>query len=227
MTRQSPGRVLKRASGRFRRTTRRLVRGPSDQQVLNALVASGVAAIGVGSYGAPRIVAFEPKGSTKPYVSIGRFCSIAQGVTFVVNGDHRTDWVTTYPLRMRFGLDGANADGHPKNTGPVIVQHDVWIGFNATIMGGVTVGSGAVIAAGSLVTKDVRPFAIVGCVPARELRRRFDDETIQALLDVAWWDLEPDEVTGLAGGPMPRTRHSEPQQCGRSDHSDFSRRLVR
>ncbi len=103
-------------------------------------------------------------------------------------GNHRIDWVTTFPFRAVYGLEGAYADGHPETKGDIEIGSDVWIGRGARVMSGVTIGHGAVVAAYSVVTKDVRPYAIVAGVPASERRRRFTDEQITALLQIAWWD---------------------------------------
>jgi acetyltransferase-like isoleucine patch superfamily enzyme len=137
---------------------------------------------GAFTYGRPRIFTW---GVTK--VSIGKFCSISSGIN-IVGGEHNMRWVSTFPLRERFQLPGRGKDGHPKTKGPIIIGNDVWIGMGATILSGVTVGDGAVIAAHSVVTKDVPPYAIVAGNPAQVLKYRFDQETIQALLRIQWWN---------------------------------------
>ena len=110
------------------------------------------------SYGKPRILAFQ----SHEKVVIGKYCSIAEGVTIMPGGDHRVDWVTTYPLRIMFKMDGANQDGHPSTKGDVIVGNDVWIASGVKILSGVKIGDGAVIGANALVSKDVEPYSIVG-----------------------------------------------------------------
>ena len=122
------------------------------------------------------------------HVQIGAFCSIGPDVILMDGGDHRVDWVSTFPFRAVFDLPGAYADGHPRSRGDIEIGNDVWIGRGARIRSGVRVGDGAVIAAYAVVTHDVRPYAIVAGVPAREVRRRFSGEQVEALERIAWWD---------------------------------------
>jgi acetyltransferase-like isoleucine patch superfamily enzyme len=141
--------------------------------------------IGRGTYGNPRVVTFP--GDTGR-VTIGSFTSIGRDVHLMDGGNHRLDWVSMFPFRAVYGLDGAYADGHPATKGNIEIGSDVWIGRGARVMSGVTIGDGAVVAAYSVVTGDVRPYAIVAGVPARERKRRFTDQQIEALLEIAWWD---------------------------------------
>jgi virginiamycin A acetyltransferase len=128
---------------------------------------------------------------------IGKFCMIASGVTFIMNGaNHLTDAVSTYPFAI-FGNGWENAmegKSYP-NKGDTIIGNDVWIGYNATIMAGVKVGDGAIIATNSTVTKDVEPYSIVGGNPAREIRKRFSEDDIQKLLALRWWDWDAEKIT--------------------------------
>lgn len=121
-------------------------------------------------------------------IHIGAFCSIARNVEFIVGGQHRTEWATTFPLRVYFGLPGLLRDGHPAARPDIEIGNDVWIGAGACILSGITIGDGAVVGARAVVSKDVRPYAIVVGNPAREVRRRFDDNTIKGLLELAWWN---------------------------------------
>ncbi len=128
---------------------------------------------------------------------IGKFCMIASGVTFIMNGaNHLSDAFSTYPFAI-FGHDWANAmEGKDYPTkSDTIIGNDVWIGYNATIMPGVKVGDGAIIATNSTVTKDVAPYAIVGGNPAREIKKRFSDEDIEKLLELQWWDWDVEKIT--------------------------------
>lgn len=129
---------------------------------------------------------------------IGKFCAIARGVKFIMNGgNHSLRGFSTYPFEI-FGADWQKVsnryenDPQPKDT---VIGNDVWIGYEAVVMPGVEVGSGAVIGAKSLVTKDVPPYAIVGGNPAKIIRLRFDQSTIDHLLLIAWWDWEIDKIT--------------------------------
>jgi acetyltransferase-like isoleucine patch superfamily enzyme len=141
--------------------------------------------MGRASYGRPLIPTFP---GDDAHVRVGSFVSIAHDVTLMDGGNHRADWVTVFPLRACLGLPGAYADGHPTSKGDILIGNDVWIGRGARVLSGVTIGDGAVIAGYSVVTKDVRPYAIVAGNPAREVRRRFSDEQVDALLEIAWWD---------------------------------------
>ena len=128
---------------------------------------------------------------------IGKFCMIASDVTFIMNGaSHLSDALSTYPFAI-FGGDWAGAmDGKTyPSKGDTVIGNDVWIGYGATIMPGVTIGDGAIIATKSVVTKDVAPYAIVGGNPAKEIRKRFSEDKIEALLKLAWWDWPIEEIT--------------------------------
>lgn len=128
---------------------------------------------------------------------IGKFCMIASGATFIMNGgNHLTDAVTAYPFAI-FGGDwsGAMEGRHYPVKGDTVIGNDVWIGHQATIMPGVRIGDGAIIAANATVTRDVEPYAIVGGNPATIIRKRFSDEDIEDLLELRWWDWEMDKIT--------------------------------
>ena len=128
---------------------------------------------------------------------IGKFCMIASGVTFIMNGaNHLTEAITSFPFAI-FGNGWEHAmDGksYPYK-GDTVIGNDVWIGYHATIMAGVTIGDGAIIAANSTVTKDVEPYAIVGGNPALPIRKRFSEEQILELLKLKWWDWDIDKIT--------------------------------
>jgi virginiamycin A acetyltransferase len=128
---------------------------------------------------------------------IGKFCMIASNVTFIMNGaNHLTDAITTYPFAI-FGNAWANAmEGKTyPSKGNIVVGNDVWIGYNATIMAGVTIGDGAIIGTNSVVTKDVEPYEIVGGNPAKLIKKRFYDDEIKDLLEIKWWDWEIEKIT--------------------------------
>jgi acetyltransferase-like isoleucine patch superfamily enzyme len=122
--------------------------------------------------------------------TIGRFCSIASGVT-IAPGVHKTDGISTHPvffiqntpLIRKFATVDAYETGKP-----VVIGNDVWIGEKAVIIDGLTIGTGAIVAAGAVVTKDVPPYAVVGGVPAKIIKYRFNDATISSLLESQWWE---------------------------------------
>jgi acetyltransferase-like isoleucine patch superfamily enzyme len=155
--------------------------------------------LGHHTFGAPLIPAF---GGSEVTVEIGSFCSIASNVMILAGGGHSPDWVSTWPIREVYGLP-EQYEHHPVYRGPVVIGNDVWLGRDSLIFDGITIGDGAVIGARAVVTKDVRPYAIVAGVPAREIRRRFTDDQIEALLEIAWWDWPEEkiirEVDGLNG----------------------------
>jgi acetyltransferase-like isoleucine patch superfamily enzyme len=137
------------------------------------------------SYGRPTVHRFA--GDTAS-IRVGSFTSIMNDAEFIPGGNHRTDWISTYPFRFKFRMPGSLQDGHPSSKGDIIVGNDVWIGSGARILSGVTIGDGAVIGAGAVVTRDVRPYAVTVGNPATEAYRRFSDAQVTALQQIAWWD---------------------------------------
>ncbi|WP_262269054.1 MULTISPECIES: type B chloramphenicol O-acetyltransferase [Microvirga] len=137
---------------------------------------------------------------------IGSFCSIATGATFMMHGNqgHRRDWISTFPF---FYMNGDEAFGAPQDpflpAGDTVVGSDVWIGAEAMIMPGVRIGHGAIVGSRAVVTRDVEPYAIVVGNPARMTRKRFCDDEIAMLLEMAWWDW-----------PLERIREAIPFLCG-------------
>lgn len=131
-------------------------------------------------------------------LEIGKFCALGSGTTFIMNGaNHRLDGPSTFPFPI-FGGDWADhmdlLGGLPLK-GDTVVGHDVWFGFQSTIMPGVTIGHGSIVATKAVVVKDVPPYAIVAGNPARVVGMRFDDETIARLLTAAWWDWPIERIT--------------------------------
>jgi virginiamycin A acetyltransferase len=130
-------------------------------------------------------------------LNIGKFCMIASGVTFIMNGaNHLTNAISTYPFAI-FGHGWEKAmDGkaYPQK-GDITIGNDVWIGYNATIMAGVTIGDGAIIATNATVINDVAAYSIVGGNPAKEIKKRFSDDTITKLLEIKWWDWPNEKIT--------------------------------
>ena len=129
---------------------------------------------------------------------IGKFCQIAAGVEFVMNGaNHRMDGVTTYPFYI-MGGDWGSAIAPVKDElplkGDTVVGNDVWIGQNVTVMPGVHIGDGAIIGANSVVASDIPSYAVAAGNPCRVIRKRFDDEFIAYLLDLKWWDWDIEKI---------------------------------
>ena len=139
--------------------------------------------IGQGTYGQPEVISFRDGTA----LAIGSFCSISDSVKIMLGGEHRTDWVTTYPF-SHFYPEAAKFKGHPHTRGDVIIGHDVWIGYGALILSGVHIGNGAVVAARSVVRSDVEPYSIVAGNPARHVKFRFSESAVAALEKIAWWD---------------------------------------
>lgn len=128
---------------------------------------------------------------------IGSFCSIGSGAAFIMAGNqgHRSDWVSTFPFFWMSDVPAfAGAENGYKPAGDTVIGNDVWIGSEAIVMPGVTIGDGAVIGTRALVTKDVEPYAIVGGNPAKIIRKRFGEEDIAKLLELRWWDWSDEDL---------------------------------
>ncbi len=127
---------------------------------------------------------------SKEKLIMGKFCSIATDVEFLMSSaNHRMDSFSTYPFSIfQRGWEEGFDPGTLPWKGDTVLHNDIWLGYDATIMPGVTIGDGAIVGAKSVVTRDVEPYTIVGGNPARIIRKRFDDDTIQELLRIKWWD---------------------------------------
>ncbi|HBF81119.1 MAG TPA: acetyltransferase [Streptomyces sp.] len=153
---------------------------------------------------------------------IGRYCALATGVRFLMNGaNHRMDGPSTFPFPMLGGAWADHADllsGLPVR-GDTVVGHDVWLGNGATVMPGVRIGNGAIVAAGSVVTRDVPDYGVVGGDPARLIRVRYDDADVARLLALAWWDWPAEHLTAhvrtLMAGDLDALEAAAPQAGGR------------
>ena len=152
---------------------------------LNEFFADSVT-VGKYTYGGLRVINYNENERLR----IGSYCSIAQEVTFILNADHRTDTISTFPFKVK--VLGESLEGTSK--GDIIVADDVWIGYRATILSGVHIGQGAVIAAGAVVTKDVPPYAIVGGVPAMVIKYRFPEEMVGELMRIDYSKLTEEMV---------------------------------
>jgi len=129
---------------------------------------------------------------------IGKFCSIACGVKFIfTSANHSLKSLSTYPFPLfyeEYGILQKNVTQAWDNKGDIIIGNDVWIGYEAVIMSGVHIGNGAIIGTRAVVTKDVEPYTIVGGIPARQIRKRFNDETIEKLQSICWWDWDKEKL---------------------------------
>ena len=134
----------------------------------------------------------------KDRLIIGRFCSIACGAKFLFNSaNHSLLSLSTYPFPIfyeEWGLDIKDVASAWDNRGNITIGNDVWIGYGAIILSGVTIGDGAIVGAHSLVTKDIPPYTIAGGVPARPIRKRFSEEKISELMKMKWWDWNEDKL---------------------------------
>lgn len=129
---------------------------------------------------------------------ISKFCSIACGAKFIFNcANHTLKSLSTYTFPLFFeewDLPKSEVTSAWDNKGDIVIGNDVWIGYDAVIMGGVTIGDGAIIGTRAVVTKDVEPYSIVGGVPAKEIRKRFAPEAIKRLLELQWWNWPEEKI---------------------------------
>jgi acetyltransferase-like isoleucine patch superfamily enzyme len=150
--------------------------------------------LGAGTYGMPTVHDYK-EGST---LHIGAYCSIAGGVQIFLGGHHRIDWLSSYPFPA-FMPEVGHIENFTGSRGDVVIGSDVWLCANCTILSGVTIGHGAVIANSAVISRDVEPYAVMAGNPAQRVRWRFDEPTRQALLESAWWEWPEAEVRQVAG----------------------------
>lgn len=150
--------------------------------------------IGDYSYGKPLVI-FKNESAN---LYIGKYCSIASGVKIFLGGNHRVDWISTYPFNVVFGDSLGFIKGHPATKGDVRIGNDVWIGQDVIIMSGVNIGNGAVIAAGAVVSKSIGPYEIWAGNPAKFIRKRFKEEEIELLEKIKWWDWPVERIISKA-----------------------------
>lgn len=157
-------------------------------------IQSGMISIGQGTFGQPEIICFP---GDRGKVIIGNYCSIASGVKVFVGGNpketHNMNYISTYPFPEIYHWT-CDSTIPPQGRSGVTIGHDVWIGVDVLIMHGVTIGDGSVIGARSVVVKDVPPYSIVAGNPCNLLRKRFDDETIELLLKLQWWNWNLEKI---------------------------------
>lgn len=194
------------------------VQAQSQQAHLDALRSAGIVSIGKHTYGSPVISIGKGDAAS---VTIGPFVSMGPGVTFIPGGIHPGDRISLFPFRARWNLPGAYLDGTPATRGDIVVGADTWIGTGALILSGVTIGHGAIVAAHSVVTRNVPAYALVAGVPARVVRYRFSPETIERLLTIAWW--EWDDATIRERVPTLTSQNAEEFTRRYSPASEHSR----
>lgn len=148
---------------------------------------------GKGTYGDKLQIHSWDEGAS---LEVGAFCSIGKGVQIFLGGEHRVDWVTTYPFNILW-KSGRHLTGHPATKGDIVIGNDVWIGKDAIILSGVTIGDGAVVGARAVVSKDVQPYAIVVGNPARKIKNRFEDDVVQKLLEIKWWQWDDNKIAAF------------------------------
>lgn len=168
----------------FKKRWRKL--NPNNYTNAEDLFNSSCVDVGDYTYGGLHVLTYNNENKLK----IGRFCSIAPEVMFVLSADHYTQHMSSYPYKVWVMKE--NQEGISK--GDIIVEDDVWIGFRSIILSGVHIGKGSVIAAGSVVTKDVPPYAIVGGVPAKVIKYRFSDEIITELMKIDYSKLTEEMI---------------------------------
>ena len=136
-------------------------------------------------------------------LQIGKFCSIACGAKFLFNSaNHTLSSLSTYPFPLFFeewGLEKKDVTNTWDNKGDIVIGNDVWIGYEAVVLAGVTIGDGAIIGTRAVVTKNVPPYTIVGGVPAKPIKKRFSEETISALLEIQWWNWSKERIARNIG----------------------------
>ena len=150
------------------------------------------------TYGTERIKVLTYGSPNK--LIIGSFCSIADNITVYLGGNHRADRVTTFPFGHIFQnvFPSYNGEGHPASNGDVVIDNDVWISSGTTIMSGIHVGSGSILANNSHIISEVEPYSIMGGNPARLIKYRFSKEIVDKLLEIAWWDWPEEKINEFA-----------------------------
>lgn len=177
----------------WRKAKRVLLRWKPGQAEPSAPVITAIHLVksGLGTYGVEHLKLHSWDNSTR--IIIGKYCSIADNVHIFLGGNHDISRISTFPFGRGNDLIGPRS-GHPKSNGNVLIGNDVWIGSHSSIMSGVSIGNGAVIAAFAHVVRDVADYEVVGGNPAKHIKFRFNEEIVSELKRVAWWDWKPSKV---------------------------------
>ncbi len=144
------------------------------------------------SYGEPHIVCYDLVSK----LSVGKYVSISDRVSILLGANHKKGLITTYPRSL---INKGVSQQQTNEPGSVIIGNDVWVGYGVTIIGPVSIGDGAIVGAGALVLSDVAPYSVVGGVPAKELKKRFNEDAIYDLQKVKWWDKTDEEIKNMEG----------------------------
>ena len=143
--------------------------------------------VGNYTYGSLQVYHF---GNEEERLQIGHFCSIGPKCSFLLSGEHNLDRISTYPFQVR--LFGAKSESISK--GPIVLEDDIWMGYGVVVLSGVRIGQGAVIAAGSVVNKNIPPYAVAGGIPAKVIKYRFDEDFIRELKKIDYAQLTPELI---------------------------------
>lgn len=170
----------------FQRNWRK--RNKHNQTFASSIFPTNIVTVGSRSYGMLNIYSYYPENEK---LTIGNYVSIAPDVKFILGGNHQIQTLTSFPLKSFF--TGKHAEQDSCSHGSIVVEDEVWIGINAIILSGVTLGKGAIVAAGAVVAKDVPPYAIVGGNPAKVIKYRFTKEVIEKLMPINLMEI-PDRV---------------------------------
>lgn len=142
---------------------------------------------GVGSYGSPRISCFDEVSK----LSVGKYCSFADGVSLLLGSNHKLKCVTTYPYCK---IDKSKTLQDTNEKGDIVIGNDVWIGYGVTIIGEVKIGDGVIIGAGAVVVNDIPPYAVAVGIPAKVVKYRFSENQIKELLKIKWWNWNMSDI---------------------------------
>jgi chloramphenicol O-acetyltransferase type B len=183
--------IVKRSIRKIAVQVASFLNGQGQFAETNDLIAKGLLVIGRHSYGSPKVWMYR---GSECKVIIGNFGSIGPGVQFIAGGIHPPSWVSTYPFRIKWKMNGAYDDGMPETRGDIIIGSDVWLGTDVVVLSGLNIGHGAIVATRSVVTHSIPPYAIVAGSPARIVKYRFDADIVDRLIKIAWWEWDDEKI---------------------------------